>query len=177
MAYLSGKNRLSGKSYMIFSVLCISLICGLSFATTANFRISPVKTPISQSQPLIVDFYDSDADSDALSDFAEIQIYHTDPLDPDTDDDGFYDGLEVALGKDPLNRLSYPSKLDNYQYIQEPYNSTDDDRYTGPFGISTVNNSPFSSFLQYFDSLHLMVYAGVGIFCFYFYAKIKARRR
>ena len=32
-----------------------------------------------------------------------MNLYGTDPLDPDTDDDGFLDGDEVAIGTDPLD--------------------------------------------------------------------------
>jgi Dockerin type I domain len=31
-----------------------------------------------------------------------VNVYHTDPLNPDTDGDGYWDGTEVGLGKDPL---------------------------------------------------------------------------
>jgi hypothetical protein len=43
-----------------------------------------------------------DSDHDGLSDADEINIWHTDPHDPDTDHDGFSDGLEVQNGYDPL---------------------------------------------------------------------------
>lgn len=42
-----------------------------------------------------------DSDSDGLTDFEEINIYHTDPLNPDTDGDGFKDGDEVRYNYDP----------------------------------------------------------------------------
>ncbi len=43
-----------------------------------------------------------DTDSDSLSDFVEISIHKTNPLDPDTDKDGVSDGDEVEIGSDPL---------------------------------------------------------------------------
>ncbi|MEX0863255.1 MAG: hypothetical protein WD269_00095, partial [Acidimicrobiia bacterium] len=46
---------------------------------------------------------DPDTDDDGLSDGDEVNVHGTDPLDPDTDDDGLNDGLEVDLGLDPLN--------------------------------------------------------------------------
>jgi hypothetical protein len=42
-----------------------------------------------------------DTDKDGLTDFDEINIYHTDPFNPDTDGDGFNDGLEVRNGYNP----------------------------------------------------------------------------
>lgn len=43
-----------------------------------------------------------DSDHDGLSTEAETEIYHTDPLDNDTDDDTLFDGDEVEFGSDPL---------------------------------------------------------------------------
>lgn len=43
-----------------------------------------------------------DSDADGLTDWAEIKIYKTDPLNPDTDGDGYKDGQEVINGYDPL---------------------------------------------------------------------------
>lgn len=43
----------------------------------------------------------ADTDADGLTDRAEIQAYKTDPLNPDTDGDGYPDGEEVINGFDP----------------------------------------------------------------------------
>jgi hypothetical protein len=45
---------------------------------------------------------DPDTDDDGLSDGVEV-ANGLDPLDPDTDDDGLSDGVEVANGLDPLD--------------------------------------------------------------------------
>ena len=42
-----------------------------------------------------------DSDNDGLTDFEEINIYHTKPLDPDSDGDKYLDGKEVRGGYDP----------------------------------------------------------------------------
>ena len=44
-----------------------------------------------------------DSDCDGLSDEAERNLHGSDPLRPDTDDDGLPDALEVELGTDPSN--------------------------------------------------------------------------
>lgn len=44
----------------------------------------------------------SDTDKDGLSDFEESFVYQTDPLNPDTDGDGYTDGQEVESGYSPL---------------------------------------------------------------------------
>jgi len=42
-----------------------------------------------------------DTDNDSLTDYEEVKIYHTDPLNPDTDGDGYKDGVEVKSGHNP----------------------------------------------------------------------------
>ena len=44
----------------------------------------------------------SDSDGDDLSDSEEMDVYGTDPNNPDTDGDGTLDGAEIAMGRDPL---------------------------------------------------------------------------
>lgn len=44
-----------------------------------------------------------DTDNDDLTDYEEIFVYGTDPLNPDTDGDGINDGDEIKLGLDPLS--------------------------------------------------------------------------
>lgn len=48
-----------------------------------------------------------DSDNDGLFDREEVKVYKTDPLNPDTDGDGFSDGNEVRDGYDPKG----PGKL------------------------------------------------------------------
>lgn len=42
-----------------------------------------------------------DSDSDGLYDREEVRVYKTNPLNPDTDGDGFLDGIEVDKGYNP----------------------------------------------------------------------------
>jgi lipoprotein-anchoring transpeptidase ErfK/SrfK len=58
----------------------------------------------------------NDKDHDGLSDEDEINIYHTDPNNPDTDSDGYNDGLEIKNGYNPLSvaarKLTKKIKID-----------------------------------------------------------------
>jgi len=51
---------------------------------------------------------DTDDDNDGLSDTDEIKLYTTDPLNPDSDGDGYTDGEEISGGTDPLDPDSIP---------------------------------------------------------------------
>jgi hypothetical protein len=47
-----------------------------------------------------------DSDHDGLIDYDELNVFHTDPANPDTDCDGMTDGAEVRAGTSPLDRFS-----------------------------------------------------------------------
>jgi len=51
---------------------------------------------------------DTDDDNDGLSDTDEINLYTTDPSNPDSDGDGYTDGEEIRGGTDPLDPESIP---------------------------------------------------------------------
>ncbi|PIR78104.1 MAG: hypothetical protein COU28_03365 [Candidatus Magasanikbacteria bacterium CG10_big_fil_rev_8_21_14_0_10_36_16] len=48
--------------------------------------------------------WESDSDFDGISDKLEIEKYKTDPMNPDTDGDGFRDGVEIMGDYDPLKK-------------------------------------------------------------------------
>ncbi|MBR3084748.1 MAG: S-layer homology domain-containing protein [Oscillospiraceae bacterium] len=48
----------------------------------------------------------TDTDGDGLSDYVEVKVYQTDPLNPDSDRDGLTDAEELLLGLDPLSPCS-----------------------------------------------------------------------
>lgn len=50
----------------------------------------------------------NDLDGDGLTNDDEVNIHNTDPNDPDSDDDGFSDGVEVASNTDPNNAQDVP---------------------------------------------------------------------
>jgi hypothetical protein len=52
---------------------------------------------------------DIDTDGDHLSDDDEVSVHGTDPMNPDTDEDGVNDGMEVAFGTNPNDPENFPS--------------------------------------------------------------------
>jgi len=50
----------------------------------------------------------ADSDGDGIPDWEEIVVYGTDPNDPDQDGDGMDDGLQIALGGDPVTSTPAP---------------------------------------------------------------------
>ncbi len=81
-----------------------------------------------------VDFGNSsvfdDRDQDGLSDKEEY-LYRTDPDNPDTDGDGYNDGVEVAAGYDPLkpspgDKIIFESQIVQKEELEELPNLTDE---------------------------------------------------
>lgn len=66
-----------------------------------------------------------DSDLDGLTDQSEIQIYQTDPKNPDTDGDRYYDGAEILANSDSLDANSIPGMPPISQYASvSPQNET-----------------------------------------------------
>lgn len=96
---------------------------------------------------------DADPDSDGLGNLGEFQA-GTNPLDPDTDDGGAWDGWEVLYGLDPTDPRDdhYDSDNDGWSNYREflegtdPRNpNTDGDRYpldsTDPYPLIPYGNA------------------------------------
>jgi len=67
--------------------------------------LTEIENSVSQNQQIANDLLkqmQKDSDGDGLNDYEEVYIYHTNSINPDTDDDGFLDGDEVAHSFDPL---------------------------------------------------------------------------
>ncbi|EKE19016.1 MAG: hypothetical protein ACD_9C00166G0002 [uncultured bacterium] len=85
---------------ILFSWLIISLLL-----------VSPFLVDAEQYNFAQVDYRDQypvDYDLDGLTDEGEVQIYGTDPKKSDTDDDGYYDGVEIIAGSDATDKISIP---------------------------------------------------------------------
>lgn len=72
---------------------------------------------VSRAENNVVEYlqgYAVDMDLDGLTDEGEKQIFKTDPVKSDTDEDGYYDGVEILGGTDPLDSKSTinPKKAD-----------------------------------------------------------------
>ncbi|MFX1535115.1 MAG: hypothetical protein ACFFDI_12895, partial [Promethearchaeota archaeon] len=72
-----------------------------------------------------------DSDSDGLSDWNELNVFHTDPFNPDTDSDELLDGLEISTYfTDPLNNdTDVDGLLDGLEistYFTDPLNNDTD---------------------------------------------------
>jgi YD repeat-containing protein len=75
-------------------------------ATHPEGSSSPIPSP---TNTFIALSPTGDYDLDGLTSSAEITQYGTHPLNPDTDGDGFSDGVEVGLGSNPLDPNSIPA--------------------------------------------------------------------
>ncbi|MBI3495478.1 hypothetical protein HY065_02535 [Candidatus Berkelbacteria bacterium] len=66
-------------------------------ATSTQFVVPPPQKPTASTTASSTDCTGQtlDSDKDGLTDCEEINIYHTDPHNPDTDGDGLTDGVEV----------------------------------------------------------------------------------
>ncbi|MDP2656009.1 MAG: L,D-transpeptidase family protein [bacterium] len=49
-----------------------------------------------------------DSDADGLTDWSELHVYHSNPMNADTDFDGYFDGHEIENGYSPINDKAYP---------------------------------------------------------------------
>lgn len=74
----------------------------------------------------IPDYLDNDSDNDGLSDRDERERYSTNPLDPDSDGDGFIDVAEVATGHN-ANDASDGIPEDDF-YVVLPYDAPAQER-------------------------------------------------
>jgi hypothetical protein len=94
-----------------------------------------------------------DTDLDGLSNLNEINVYLTDPLDNDSDDDLLLDGDEILLGLDPTDPdQDLDLILDGWEiaYGMDPLNTTDASDDFEPDGLTNVeefawNTDPYLS--------------------------------
>ncbi len=84
----------------IFFSIAVLLLNGFIFVKSANSQENNTPT-LDYGKELILD-----SDLDGLTDLGEKKIFKTDPQNPDSDGDGFYDGAEVLNKTDPLDSYS-----------------------------------------------------------------------
>lgn len=85
----------------IITLACFVFWGGIIFTPKTFAQLGETKQ-LDYGQNLILD-----SDLDGLTDLGEKEIFKTDPLNPDSDGDGFYDGAEVLSGTDSLSNI-YP---------------------------------------------------------------------
>lgn len=81
----------------IFSLFALVVIASLGVARAQQANQVDYK-----GQPVV------DSDLDGLTDEGERQMYKTDPQNPDTDGDGYYDGLELTNNANPADPQDLP---------------------------------------------------------------------
>jgi predicted ferric reductase len=105
--------------------------------------------------------YDSstakDTDFDGLTDQGELQIFHTNPNNPDTDGDGFLDGAEAIVGSDPLNPNDPVSGGAVNVVVSAPASGTQPTANPWPWYISRA-----AAIVSY-CLLSLLIISGIGI--------------
>jgi Bacterial TSP3 repeat len=86
-------------NYVPFVQSGAEVVAGLNVSSTDSRQFWRLRyTDVSTG---VLSAADADSDGDGLSNYAELYIYNTDPLNPDSDGDGVSDGQEVADGTDP----------------------------------------------------------------------------
>lgn len=105
--------------FSLFLFFCV-LACSVTFFAFADDDIVTQKSIF------------QDSDQDGLSNDEEV-LYKTDPMNKDTDGDGYMDGVEVASGYDPLK----PAPGDRIVTVEEGGGSADDP--TAPSGTTLTD--------------------------------------
>ena len=104
------KNIPQKQKIAVFALAILALIIVIFWAWEFNTRLtSPFSTPssnkktntTSSNSTSTMSLTQVDTDHDGLSDYDEINNYHTSPYLEDTDSDGIPDGVEVKNGTDP----------------------------------------------------------------------------
>ena len=116
------------------------LLAALPITSKKEIGLTVIKTK-SHAQdkgtvfPAIIIF---DADGDGVSDEIETR-YGTNPHDPDTDDDGYFDGIEIANDYNPKGKGNVEKAIIEKRPLEQP--KTDGDTDSAALKVMTVQNS------------------------------------
>lgn len=145
----------------IFYLLSLALlILSLAyFNFKPNIRMARAQSGATTTAPID---YQKDSDYDGLSDWEEINVYHTNPLKADTDGDGYLDSTEILIGSDPLNPRDPGDSLTR--------------TIAGTSANSTVSSVPWyvtrAAGLVAYGLMFLVVMLGIGMTAGYIYKYI-----
>jgi len=109
------------------------LIADVEFTLTVMDTAHSSATSFDPLTGTVVDDVD-DSDGDGLSDADEVEVYSTDPQNPDTDGDGVNDGDEVAQGTDPNDPLDPVSSSPLDLIFADGFESGDTSRWSSTLG-------------------------------------------
>jgi YD repeat-containing protein len=117
-------------------------------ATSLEGSSSPIPTP---ANTLTILDGTADNDQDGLITIDEILLYGTDPVNPDTDGDGFKDGDEVRAGSNPLDPLSTPADTVPFPGGNLPLVSLTNQQDPNPPIVPGESNVPLISIINQQD--------------------------
>ncbi|MFA5184217.1 MAG: L,D-transpeptidase family protein [Patescibacteria group bacterium] len=102
----------AGLAYSVSACLVLTLFLASCAAASAAETVDTdndgypddqeIEHGYSPFNPKEIKIADSDVDQDGLSDYWELK-FKTDPFDPDTDKDGYLDGVEIDAAYDPIS--------------------------------------------------------------------------
>lgn len=117
LEFLTGLDNVNLRNNQITDVAPLVANEGLGLGNFVTLDLNPLsETAYLKQVPTLrergVNVSCDDSDRDGLSDADERNLYKTNPLDSDSDDDGILDGAEVAVGLDPLLRTDAALDVD-----------------------------------------------------------------
>lgn len=107
------------RSRILWPSLFFAVALFVFFGAPIIFAEEREEKKVNYQEEIIVD-----SDFDGLTDQGEKQLYGTDPIMPDTDIDGFYDGTEIIRASDPLDPTD-PVNLKEAQLIRDSLERTE----------------------------------------------------
>lgn len=85
-----------------------------------------------------------DSDKDGIADYDEVNIYHTDPNNQDTDHDGFPDGAEVIVHTNPLGGRSAETGTTTATIVRDEHVKLENPRISGAIAPTLLTTEEVS---------------------------------